>query len=293
MPTPARAAQRRTRPGCRRRSPASRRRRSRGSRRAGQRRTPGRRRVGLEDHLVQAPFPGWRGREQRLARGRSACAEPITWRANVLNPPWRAAADERDPARNPGRRARLAGPITNTPHLAAALSPTSPGGMMRARGGGIGRPRAAGHARRRAGRAEPEGGGRLLRRRGDAFDHRSLDRGTPPHPRHIRRAQQRRVSDPEAEHGGVFGYRVNLIGEHTDYSGGFVLPTTIPQTTAVVVAANVDAEARAWSASMPRDQQHVRFIVGEEARAGGWVDYVQGVSAVLRTAGHRIVASTQ
>jgi galactokinase len=82
--------------------------------------------------------------------------------------------------------------------------------------------------------------------------------------------------------------RVNLIGEHTDYSGGFVLPTVIPQTTAVAVAANADSTSRAWSASMPHDQQQARFVVGEEVRSGSWVDYVQGATAVLRAAGHRV-----
>ena len=82
--------------------------------------------------------------------------------------------------------------------------------------------------------------------------------------------------------------RVNLIGEHTDYSGGFVLPTVIPQTTAVAVAANPDQQSRLWSAAVPHDQQQARYTVGEEARAGSWADYVQGATAVLRAAGHRV-----
>ena len=38
--------------------------------------------------------------------------------------------------------------------------------------------------------------------------------------------------------------RVNLIGEHTDYNGGFVLPTSIPQTTKVYLKPRVDRIVR-------------------------------------------------
>ena len=82
--------------------------------------------------------------------------------------------------------------------------------------------------------------------------------------------------------------RVNLIGEHTDYSGGFVLPTVIPQTTAVAVAANADSSSRVWSGAVPQEQQQARFMVGDEARVGSWIDYVQGATAVLRAAGYRV-----
>ena len=82
--------------------------------------------------------------------------------------------------------------------------------------------------------------------------------------------------------------RVNLIGEHTDYSGGFVLPTVIPQTTAVAVAANAESSSRVWSGAVPHEQQQARFMVGDEVRAGSWIDYVQGATAVLRAAGYRV-----
>ncbi|HRO68407.1 MAG TPA: galactokinase family protein, partial [Pseudobdellovibrionaceae bacterium] len=45
-----------------------------------------------------------------------------------------------------------------------------------------------------------------------------------------------------AVHVGAHG-RVNLIGEHTDYNQGFVLPTPIPQTTRIWLAARNDRSA--------------------------------------------------
>jgi galactokinase len=78
--------------------------------------------------------------------------------------------------------------------------------------------------------------------------------------------------------------RVNLIGEHTDYSGGWVLPTVIPQRTRVQLRRRGDGVARAWSAQVGGEPASYR--VGAEARAGGWIDYVQGVSRALLAAGH-------
>jgi galactokinase len=80
--------------------------------------------------------------------------------------------------------------------------------------------------------------------------------------------------------------RVNLIGEHTDYNGGFVLPLAIPQRTRVELAPRDDGRVRAWSANLPRAAEEYRL--GEEASGRGWLDYVQGITQQLRLAGHKL-----
>ncbi len=79
--------------------------------------------------------------------------------------------------------------------------------------------------------------------------------------------------------------RVNLIGEHTDYNDGFVLPTTIPQHATVQLARRDDQRVQARSAQLP--QAHT-FTLGEEARHGAWVDYVAGVTQELARDGHAL-----
>jgi galactokinase len=74
--------------------------------------------------------------------------------------------------------------------------------------------------------------------------------------------------------------RVNLIGEHTDYNGGFVLPAAIPQRTRVEVAGRSDRTVRLWSAQFPERTLH-SFTLGAEERTREWVDYVQGVTRAL------------
>jgi len=81
--------------------------------------------------------------------------------------------------------------------------------------------------------------------------------------------------------------RVNLIGEHTDYNGGFVLPTVIPQRTVVELSPRADRLVRVWSASVP-EPRLVTYELGTEARRGGWSDYVQGITWVLGAAGHAL-----
>lgn len=80
--------------------------------------------------------------------------------------------------------------------------------------------------------------------------------------------------------------RVNLIGEHTDYSGGFVLPTAIPQRTRVELARRSDGRVRAWSANVDPGAGMLEYVLGGERAGRGWLDYVQGVTHVTAAAGH-------
>lgn len=77
--------------------------------------------------------------------------------------------------------------------------------------------------------------------------------------------------------------RVNLIGEHTDYNGGWVLPTTIPQYTEVTLEKAPQDQVRIISTKDDESgkKREVAYRLGEEAHTNTWVDYLQGATKLL------------
>jgi galactokinase len=76
--------------------------------------------------------------------------------------------------------------------------------------------------------------------------------------------------------------RVNLIGEHTDYNEGLVLPCAIDRQTVALLARREDGRARVFS----RERGELRaFESAAPERRGDWLDYVQGVVFALRERG--------
>jgi len=77
--------------------------------------------------------------------------------------------------------------------------------------------------------------------------------------------------------------RVNIIGEHTDYNGGEVLPIAIDRRTYVAVSARENARSsRVISAS---ESASGEFDALSPVRAGAWWDYVAGVCASITANG--------
>ena len=89
--------------------------------------------------------------------------------------------------------------------------------------------------------------------------------------------------------------RVNLIGEHTDYNQGLVMPCAIDRETVVAAAARDDGVLRV--AALDLDAE-ARIELASLARRGDWSDYVAGPAWSLAGAGHTfsgadlVVAST-
>jgi len=81
--------------------------------------------------------------------------------------------------------------------------------------------------------------------------------------------------------------RVNLIGEHTDYNDGFVMPAAIGFYTWIAAAKREDRVLEAYS---DRFDEKVTFSLdmlnGPPRRH--WSDFIRGVAAKLQGAGHRL-----
>jgi galactokinase len=82
--------------------------------------------------------------------------------------------------------------------------------------------------------------------------------------------------------------RVNIIGEHTDYNGGFMLPIALPHRTEVLLAARDDALVRVRSLDLGHSSTLTHYALGEERKQGDWVDYIQGVTHIARVVGSHI-----
>ncbi|HYB99185.1 MAG TPA: galactokinase [Candidatus Limnocylindrales bacterium] len=80
--------------------------------------------------------------------------------------------------------------------------------------------------------------------------------------------------------------RVNLIGEHTDYNGGAVLPLALPLRTTAQVARRRDDIVRVWSVELAGEL--VEFRLGAEQHCSDWADYVRGITSLLAKDGHAL-----
>jgi len=89
--------------------------------------------------------------------------------------------------------------------------------------------------------------------------------------------------------------RVNLIGEHTDYNDGFVMPVALDRSTWVAAAARDDrrivvrSEEMGEEGTFDLDTARSREVVGTGLQAGPdtgrWTAYVRGVATLLESAG--------
>lgn len=79
--------------------------------------------------------------------------------------------------------------------------------------------------------------------------------------------------------------RVNLIGEHTDYNEGFVLPMAIDRGVWIALRRRSDRRVSLHSLDLP---EPLDFGLDEIERGTGWGEYAKGIAWSLQQAGHEL-----
>lgn len=82
--------------------------------------------------------------------------------------------------------------------------------------------------------------------------------------------------------------RINLIGEHTDYNDGFVLPAAIDRDLLVAVTPRADRRLRLTSLNLAPAAD---LVLDRLEPAGAWSDFPAGVAWVLQRAGHQLAGA--
>jgi galactokinase len=80
--------------------------------------------------------------------------------------------------------------------------------------------------------------------------------------------------------------RVNVIGEHTDYNNGFVLPAAIDKAIYIGVSRREDDEIVLYSEEF--SQEHRSTVAGVSVSEKHWPNYILGVVDQLNKRGHKI-----
>ena len=100
------------------------------------------------------------------------------------------------------------------------------------------------------------------------------------------------IREKFAEHFGAAGElytspgRINLIGEHTDYNGGFVFPGAIDKAMVAEIKPNGTDKIRAYAVDL---NDYAEFGLNEEDKpAASWACYIFGVAREIQKRGFKV-----